>query len=305
MSPTLREKYPPKGSLSISAVKDFIDCPLRWWGSRIARWPRLPASAPLAGTALHAAIELHHLPFGEDDTEPDPELELVKRWQEIKPVIAAEQVLGKTVLVDLARSLQALELYRTKFPPNRLDSAEWYFEHEIPGLSVPFCGFIDLVTEDKIIRDHKSGSSKWDQAKADKDLQATAYVYAMWREIGEILPFEFVILYTGFQQPVSVRTIPTTRTMAQLEAFEELLRTIYGQMQVGHLQQRCRAGWCAWTEECTRFMTQQRLATGETEAKPQKAREPKPEPVVTLGAKKPSLFEGRRVLDVLGEKDGD
>lgn len=303
MVETLRDRFPhdPPGHLSVSQVNDFLTCPLRWWGGRIAKWERPPALAPMAGTALHRAIEAYH---GTEDA--DPELELVERWKELKPVIVSEKALGRPIKVDLGRSLEALGLYVERYARNPMDSSEWPFRMTVPGLSVPLIGFLDLLTEDKTIRDIKTaGNPKtWTQAKANGELQATAYIWVVHELIGELRPFEYVVLHTGPDAPVSLTVIETTRTMDDLQAFEQLLVRVHERMQLGspEMRETCPKGWCNHPEQCALFMVEQRALTGEPEPKPRRAREEKNEPRLVLkGA--PALFAGRSALEALGGND--
>ncbi len=303
LTATLRDKFPhdPPGHISVSAVNDFLTCPLRWWGARIAKWERPPALAPMAGTALHRAIEAYH---GYEDA--DPETELVQRWKDLKPVITSERALGRPIKVDLGRSLEALALYMARYPRNPMDASEWPFRQAVPGLSVPLIGFLDLLTEDKTIRDIKTtGSPKtWTQAKANSELQATAYIWVVHELIQELRPFEYVILHTGPDAPVSLNVIRTTRTVDELKAFEGLLVRVHDRMSLGSPEMRptCPKGWCNHPESCELFMVEQRALTGE----PEPAEKPKREKVAApqLRGKKPaSLFEGRSVLTALGGND--
>lgn len=236
----------------------------------------------MAGTALHRAIEAYH---GYEDA--DPETELVQRWKDVKPIVVAERALGKRVTVDLGRSLEALALYVDKYPRNPMDSSEWPFTLPVPGLSVPLVGFLDLLTEDKTIRDIKTaGSSKtWTQEKANGELQATCYIWAVYQLIHELRPFEYVILHTGPDAPVSLNVIETTRTLADLEAFEALICRVHERMQLGNEAMRptCPKGWCNHPEQCELFLVEQRQLTGEPEPKVRAPRAKKPEPTLRLG----------------------
>ncbi len=296
------EQILPK-HLSASALSDYLTCPLRWYGSRVVKWPRPPASAPLAGTAFHAAVELHHR---DNDEDADPETELVQRWKAVKPVMAEERVLGKAVLVDLARSLQALDLYRERFPRQDYDGTEEFFTATVPEVPVPLIGYMDVVTSTNIIRDIKTtASSSWTQEKADADLQATIYCYAFHQMTGVIPEFEFVVLYTGVQRPVSLTVIPTVRTPKHFEGLELLVREVYERMQQSeHLLASCKpASWCNFNEQCELFMVDRRQRLGEPEPK-KRARRETTAPVVKLREEKPaSLFAGRSVLAALGGPD--
>lgn len=305
MTATLRDQFPEDcpglpPHLSVSQVDSFLTCPLRWWGSKIAHWPTPPALAAMAGTAFHRSVELHH-------TQPDadPEQELVTRWKDLKPVITAERALGKRISVDLSRSLEALDLYRSRYPYNPMDSSEYPFTQNIPGLSVPLIGFIDVLTEDKILRDIKTTGNPrtWIQAKADGALQATAYIHYCYSAFGELFPFEFVVLHTGPDAPVSLSVIRTTRTVDELKAFEGLIIRVHAEMRLGSPQMRptCPRGWCNHPEQCELFMVEQRALTGEPAptVKPEKPKAPQ-----LRGTKSPpSLFEGRSVLAALGVDD--
>ncbi len=301
MTVLLSEQFPLNlpGHLSVSAVNDYITCPLRWWGSRIAKFPRPPASAPMAGSALHAAAELHHRDV---DGDADPEVELLQRWKAVKPVITAERALGKFVQVDLSRSLEALALYRQRYPRQVGDSAEEPFTIKIPGVNVPFKGFMDLVTAGNLIRDIKTtGSSSWTQEKADTDLQATAYCYAFHQLTGQMpAGFEFVVLYTGVKHSVDLTVLPTTRTALHFEAFELLVKDVYDRMQLGSLKQTCPSGWCNHPESCSLTMIEQRRLLGEPEPEPKKKRERKETNEPTLRFSRSRATEGS-ALETLNE----
>ncbi len=261
----LAEEFPTAempDHLSVSAINDYLTCPLRWAGSRLLGFPRFPASAPLAGVALHAAVEIHHR-----YEDHDPETELVQRWKAVRPVMQAERALGKTVQVDLARSLTALELYRNRFPFQPYDGAEEFFRVTIPGVPVPIIGYMDLVTSDNLICDMKTtGSNSWTQEKADTELQATMYTYAFRQLTGELPQgFEYRVLYTGTRKPVDLTILPTQRTPKHFAALEILVRDVYEQMQHQPLRQSCPRGWCSTPDACTAHVAKQRLLTGEPE----------------------------------------
>ncbi len=302
MTALLAEEFPITDlpdHLSGSAINDYLTCPMRWAGTRLLGFPRIPASAPLAGVALHAAVEIHHR-----YEDHDPETELVQRWKAVRPVIQAERALGKPIMVDLARSLTALDLYRERFPFQPYDGAEEFFSVTIPGVPVPIIGYMDLVTSDNLICDVKTtGSNSWTPEKADTELQATLYAYAFHQMTGELPQgFEYRVLYTGTRKPVDLTVLPTQRTAKHFEALEILVRDVYAHMQTEPLRQTCPRGWCSTPDACAAHVAKQRLLTGEPEpeAKPKREKVAAPQ----LRVKPPvSLFDGRSVLAALGGTD--
>lgn len=251
--------------LSASAVNDFLECPLRWYGRRVEKWPEAKSTAMAMGTALHSAIAAHH-------SGGDAELVLLEAWKFVR---ALEPPVGA-----LERHLNALGQYVKLVEPESGDTCEFYFRAHLPGMDVPFIGYVDLYRPDSSVWEFKSGASKWDQAKVDLHLQATGY-WALHELEVKAPPsrIQFVALQTGPYRPVEVTMLETRRTDADVTAFVETVKAAYQGMQAGNYQAKCKAGRCLFPEQCSAYVAE-RSEAGVT-AKVPAPREKEPEPVGT------------------------
>ena len=131
-------------------------------------------------------------------------------------------------------------------------AVEVTFEVEVPGVDVPFVGVIDLIDGDTLV-DHKTAERAWGQYRADRDIQAAAYLYGHWRMTGEIPPFRFdVAVKSGKPR---IEQLLTRRTEQQLLWYERLLQAAWGQIQAGVFTPNptawsCSEKHCPFWREC-------------------------------------------------------
>lgn len=89
----------------------------------------------------------------------------------------------------------------------------WAFSVQIPGVSKPLIGEVDLIVRDSdnevALIDWKTAGRKWAEGKANKDLQATCFSYAWKKQIGFIPKFRYDVI-TKTKQP-SYDQHPTRR----------------------------------------------------------------------------------------------
>lgn len=232
--------------LSASSISDYLVCPMRWYGSRIAKWPQTPAAAPQIGTAIHRGLTAYHR--GQDD-----ELELLTAWKEC--VTATDVPPG-----SLQRALEAQALYRSMVKPLHYDVADWWFRFTISGLHVPIIGAFDIVRadaqkpEEGACWDWKTtrSLSLWGQQKADTEIQATAYWDAYTREAEQPpAKFVYVVIQIGLSGP-QIKPITTHRTSAEVEQFEDLCRDVYRRMLTEPVIPTCpKPSWCRFPDQCS------------------------------------------------------
>lgn len=231
---------PSMPHLSVSAINDYLRCSMAWYGSRYGKWPQEPVFVMQAGIAIHKALTAYH-------REQDHQVELLRAWKEC---VTAQATTG-----SIQRALTALDLYAAAYQPEANDVVDYWFKFRIDGLPVPFIGAYDLVRADAqrptegVIYDWKTGRVGWGQPKADKELQPTAYWLAYQHE-AEQPPAKFVYVQLRTEGDNTMRLIETTRTEAQIEAFQNLCKEVYQRMLTEPLKPTCPEGWCRFPFEC-------------------------------------------------------
>ncbi len=230
--------------LSASSIGDYLICPMRWYGSRIGKWPQEPAAAPQIGTAIHRALTAYHR--GKDD-----ELELLAAWKECVTV--------PTPSGSIQRALSALALYRAQIETTDIDDADYWFSLPVDGLPVPIIGAFDLTrvsaqaTGGGEAWDWKTGKgTNWRQEKADTELQATVYWWAYTKLAGfEPSRFVYIVIQTESGEPW-IKPFTTHRTPEQVAIFEDLCRDVYRRMLNDPVISTCPRNWCRFPEQCGR-----------------------------------------------------
>jgi hypothetical protein len=123
-----------------------------------------------------------------------------------------------------------------------------------------FLGYIDVVDDETRIRDNKAKSKLMGANEAHKDLQPTAYAYAM------NTPIEFVFDVTT---PKKAGLYATERDMADVKAYQGLLDIMRLALETGIFppnptSNMCSPNWCGYWDRCDRGGT--RWFTPEKEA---------------------------------------
>lgn len=222
--------------LSASALSAFLECPMAFYGRHVYRWPEshppFMVHAMHLGSAVHKALEAFH-------TGRDPVMALCQSGGLLYAPGAFQKALG------LIRAYTAHEQHDPR------DICERKFELRIPGINVPFIGYIDLQRGPLHYRDYKTTSSKtwWTQERADSDIQMTIYALALTAECrGAQATGEVHVLRHGaeFQHEV----ITTTRNKTELEEGREHIRATWNEIQKGELNAICKPGRCRFPEHC-------------------------------------------------------
>ena len=75
-----------------------------------------------------------------------------------------------------------IECFNSKWMEDNIIAVGKEFSVLLPGTSIPLIGEIDLIVKDEegrsVLIDWKTSARKWPENKADKDLQATCFMYA-------------------------------------------------------------------------------------------------------------------------------
>lgn len=169
-----------KISLSATGIKDYIDCPLRWWYRRHVSGEALPSPELQVGSAVHGAIEKHW------DSQP----------RALKYAVAEVEHLGPTNTVKTTRLVgKFFESFSSYLHAG--DKTELNFALPMKGFkNVTIRGRIDRITVNGQIFDWKTTVKP--PYTIDNDIQFMLYYWA-YRELYKKPPTAvyFASLSTG------------------------------------------------------------------------------------------------------------
>lgn len=228
--------------LSASALSDFRECPMLHIGRRVERWfeskPPYMAQAMALGRAVHAGLEAHHQ--GKDAIAA-----LCRVWGSLGVAMPAQY---------FPKALGLLRVYTSQEQPDPRDQMERKFTLDIPGVSVPIIGYIDLQ-RGLTVREYKTTGSAtwWTQERADASIQGSLYAMAVSREHhGAQVSVEFHIL-SHRNNAYSHTVLRTTRTKAQLEQCRDEIRETWQEMQYEPRVAKCPPGRCRFPDHCKEY----------------------------------------------------
>lgn len=152
--------------------------------------------------------------------------------------------------------MKMVEAYVTELMPlHEPFRVEQFAETEIAP-DIYLRGYIDLITTDDVIVDHKTAARRWPVYRAHKDLQPVAY-YILYESLMGKPPrkFEFHIV-TKAEQP-KVQVMETSRSSDTLEWYKEGLVANLDAVNSGVFPpnptyQYCSRKFCAFWQPCHR-----------------------------------------------------
>lgn len=209
--------------LSVSSMNTLGMCSEKW-RRRYIELEYEPSNGPMViGKAAGAAECASDHTWMETDAPLDTEAVLDSYSDEFD-LAATEDVDWKGEKVPALKDsgAAALKAYHSTLIPETAKpiAAERKAEVDVDG--VEFVAYLDLELVDGTVIDRKVTKSKWSQAKADDDIQATGYL-AVRRAEAESQGADPA---TGFAFDTMVRTktpsvarIPTTRTDDEIDTF--------------------------------------------------------------------------------------
>ncbi len=217
----------PVENLSVSAIRTYLDCPIRWRNRYVERLYEPPSGQMLLGSSVGAA-EGHAYQVQVDDGER-PVTETVQDlfsdewedrigredvdWRDLKPGDLKDQ------------GIQAIQAYDLTVAPQVVPvSVERQFQIDIDGVDWGLTGFFDLEEADGGVSDLKVRGRKLSTTDADHDLQASAYLLARRAELNPAPEFRFHTMIRTKTPYAEV--VPTMRTDVQLDGFLDRVLTV-------------------------------------------------------------------------------
>lgn len=180
--------------ISFSQVSTFMRCPKQYYYSYVEKLKQPPAFALNFGKAIHKGIEVNYAQ--KIETHKDLHID------EIKDAYNEEMKASKDILEDDATDHEDIKKWKedyTGYYKQGFEMLDMYHEQigkktqpiiaegkfEIPNEGGRnLLGYIDLVDDKNIVVDSKTAGSKYTQAKANNDLQLSAYFYALKKFFG-------------------------------------------------------------------------------------------------------------------------
>ena len=242
--------------ISHTQIAMLLRCGEEYRRTYVEGQPRPLAPALIVGQVYHKTIEFGFNARLTDGTELSmPEIRQVAQDGWAMAVAGAEIAWdgGKPEeLRDQVANLAALYWEQVAVAIKPM-AVEMRFEVDVPQVDVPLVGIIDLVDGETLV-DHKTANRAWSQNRAERDLQACAYLYARWRQTGEqASQFRFdVAVKSGKPR---IQQLATSRTERQLRWYERLLQAAWGQIQAGVFVPNptawnCSARYCPFWSDC-------------------------------------------------------
>jgi putative RecB family exonuclease len=254
--------------ISPSAAKTYLGCSLKFYFERVACIRKATPVALHLGKAVHAALQSFHLARwrGGDDSPETVAAAYEKAFSDLErdegpvnykdtPEREKARTDGLRVVAAYLDSPEAM-----KVPPR---AVEVLLKEDIPGLSVPLTGAMDLVEGDFTAVDFKSAAAKPDPANAafDHEIQLVSYQLLMEAATGETPPsLDLVFLVkTKTPQVIRVKSRPADehrkrRVIALLEtAVQGISEDRF------HPQPGMHCSWCQFKNECKAWLPGQGL----------------------------------------------
>lgn len=258
--------------ISISQVKTYLRCPKQYEFSYVQKIKSKPSFALDFGSAVHKGIEHNYkqkLVSGKDCDVNEMVTVYVDEIAERKKV--ARDTYTKKELKDSGYDTDSrddeplgiglLKQYHREVAPTvKPIHVEQPFELKFiePELR-PFYGIIDLIDDEKKVRDAKTSASKFTQDEVDLDIQLTGYAYAYKQITGENA--------AGLQNDVLVKSktpqiqmISTTRNDEEMGTFVDMLKSVDRDIQRNYTEgyfrptpNKMNCGWCGYRNICPIF----------------------------------------------------
>jgi len=254
--------------ISPSAAKAYLSCSLKFFYERVACIKKNTPVALHLGKAVHAALQAFHLARwrGTDDSPEAIAAAFDKAFADLErdegPVNFKDDSDREKVRLDGLRVVAAY-----------LDSPEAMQAHpravevmlieDLPGLSVPLKGAMDLVQGDFTPVDFKSAAAKPEPASAafNHEIQLVSYQLLLEAATGEVPPSLDLVFLVKTKTPQVIRISSPPATDRRKRRVTALLETAVEGIAAGrfHPQPGMQCSWCQYKNECMGWLPGQPL----------------------------------------------
>jgi len=258
--------------ISPSAAKGYLACSLQFYFERVARIRKKTPVALHLGKAVHAALQAFHIARwrGADDSPEATAAAYEKSFAALEadegPVNYEDEDAREEARLNGLRVVAAY-LDSTEVLKAKPRAVEVLMKEDIPGLSVPLTGAMDLVEANYTPVDFKSAAAKPDKDNAafDHEIQLVSYQLLMELGTGQSPPSLDLVFLVKTKAPQVVRvSSPPADTQRKLRVIGLLETAVQGiAAQRYHPQPGMHCSWCQFRTECMAWLPGQ-LPRGKT-----------------------------------------
>jgi len=249
--------------ISPSAAKAYLGCSLKFYFERVACIRKKTPPALHLGKAVHAALQSFHLARwrGRDDSPETTAAAYEKAFSDLErdegPVKFKDDKDREKVRQDGLRVIAAY-LDSPEAMKEKPRAVEVLLKENIPGLSVPLTGAMDLVEGNFTAVDFKSAAAKPDPANAafDHEIQLVSYQLLMEAATGETPPSLDLVFLVKTKTPQVIRvSSPPADTHRKLRVISLLETAVQGIAEDRfHPQPGMHCSWCQFKNECRAWL---------------------------------------------------
>lgn len=245
--------------ISPTAAKSYLGCGLRFYFERVACIRKKTPVALHLGKAVHAALQAFHLARwrGTDDSPQTIAAEFERVFVMLEgsegPVNFRDDAHREKTRLDGLRIIAAY-LDSPEALQGMPRAVEVMLKEEVPGLSVPLTGALDLVEANFVPVDFKSASAKPEKGAAafEHEIQLVSYQLLLEVAIGETPPSLDLVFLVKTKSPQVIRVKSPPADKHRKRRVIALLETAVMGIAEGrfHPQIGMSCAWCSFRKEC-------------------------------------------------------
>jgi putative RecB family exonuclease len=249
--------------ISPTAAKAYLGCSLKFYFERVACIRKATPVALHLGKAVHAALQSFHLARwrGGDDSVETIAAAYEKAFSNLErdegPVNFDDEAEREKCRQDGLRVIAAY-LDSPEVLNGKPRAVEVLLKEDIPGLSVPLTGAMDLVEGDFTAVDFKSAAAKPDPANAafDHEIQLVSYQLLMEAATGETPPSLDLVFLVKTKTPQVIRVKSPPADKHRKQRVTALLETAVQGISEDrfHPQPGMHCSWCQFRNECMAWL---------------------------------------------------
>lgn len=253
--------------ISPTAAKSYLACSLQFYYERVACIRKRTSVALHLGKSIHAALQVFHLARwrGGDDLPEAIAAAFEKSFADLErdegPVNFKSDADREKARLDGLRVIAAY-LDSPDALKEKPRAVEVMLKEEIPGLSVPLTGVMDLVEGNYTPVDFKSAAAKPNKAHAafDHEIQLVSYQLLL-ESIGETPPSLDLVYLVKTKTPQVIRVPSPPANERRKQRVIALLEIAVEGIASGrhHPQPGMQCSWCQFKNECLRWLPGQAL----------------------------------------------
>ena len=248
--------------ISPTAAKAYLGCSLKFYFERVACIKKHTPVALHLGKAVHAALQAFHLARwrGGDDSPDAIAAAFEKSFTDLErdegPVNFDDDAEREKCRLDGLRVVAAY-LDSPEAMKDKPRAVEVLLKEEIPGLSVPLTGAMDLVEGNFTPVDFKSAAAKPDPGNAafDHEIQLVSYQLLL-EAIGERPPSLDLVFLVKTKTPQVIRVSSPPADEHRKRRVIALLETAVEGIAANrhHPQPGMQCSWCQFKNECMAWL---------------------------------------------------